>query len=68
MEINHTFISLQKIVGGYPCAGRVSMIGILEGIIYAWLFTLIPAIAVALYTVMYSHVESELERKTGAGK
>jgi hypothetical protein len=48
--------------------GAVSMIGILEGIIYAWLFILIPAIAVALYTVVYSYVEFELERKTGAGK
>jgi hypothetical protein len=48
--------------------GAVSMIGILAGIMYACLFILIPAIAIAVYTVVYSYVEFERERKTGAGK
>jgi len=51
----------------FKLAGAVSFIGILAGI-YAWLFILIPAIAVAVYTVVYSYVEFERERKTGAGK
>ncbi|MCX6685079.1 MAG: SdpI family protein [Methanoregula sp.] len=51
----------------FKLAGALSFIGILAGI-YAWLFILIPAIAVATYTVVYSYVEFERERKTGAGK
>jgi uncharacterized membrane protein len=51
----------------FKLAGALSFIGILAGI-YAWLFILIPAIAVAVYTVVYSYVEFERERKTGAGK
>jgi hypothetical protein len=39
------------------------MIGILAGI-YAWLFILVPALAVAAYTVVYSYVEFEKEQAT----
>lgn len=51
----------------FKLAGVVSMIGILSGI-YAWLFVLVPIVAVAIYTVVYSYVEFERERKTGAEK
>jgi hypothetical protein len=40
------------------------MIGILAGI-YTWLFILIPAIAVAVYTVVYSYVEFRREQAAG---
>jgi len=50
----------------FKLAGVVSMIGILAGM-YAWLFILIPAIAVAVYTVMYSYVEFRREQAAGEG-
>jgi len=51
----------------FKLAGVVSMIGILAGI-YAWLFILIPAIAVALYTVVYSYIEFNKEQTTGIAR
>jgi uncharacterized membrane protein len=51
----------------FKLAGVVSMIGILAGK-YAWLFILIPAIAVAVFAVIYSYVEFKRERATGTGK
>ena len=48
----------------FKLAGVVSMIGILAGM-YAWLFILIPVIAVALYTVLYSYIEFKKEQITG---
>jgi len=51
----------------FKLAGVVSMIGILAGI-YAWLFILIPAIAVALYTVVYSYIEFRKEQTTGIAR
>jgi uncharacterized membrane protein len=48
----------------FKLAGVVSMIGILAGT-YAWLFILIPAIAVAVYTVVYSYNEYRRERSGG---
>jgi 4-hydroxybenzoate polyprenyltransferase len=44
----------------------VSMVGVLGGI-YTWLFIIVPALAVAAYTVVYSYVEFEKERAAGAG-
>jgi uncharacterized membrane protein len=49
----------------FKMAGALSMIGILAGM-YAWLFIIIPAIAVALYTVVYSYIEFKKEQKSGA--
>jgi uncharacterized membrane protein len=51
----------------FKLAGVVSMIGALAGI-YASLFILIPAIAVAFYTVIYSYVEFKKEQTTGIAK
>ena len=51
----------------FKLAGVVSMIGILAGI-YAWLFILIPAIAVALYTVVYSYILFTKEQTTGIAR
>jgi uncharacterized membrane protein len=48
----------------FKLAGVVSMIGVLAGM-YAWLFILIPAIAVACYTVVYSYYEFRKEQETG---
>lgn len=48
----------------FKLAGVVSMIGILAGM-YAWLFIIIPAIAVAVYTVVYSYIEFNKERTSG---
>ena len=48
----------------FKLAGVVSMVGILAGI-YAWLFILVPAIAVAVYTVVYSYVEFRREQAAG---
>ena len=45
----------------FKLAGLVGMAGILAGT-YAWLFILIPAIAVAVYTVVYSYNEYRKER------
>ena len=50
----------------FKLAGVVSVIGILAGM-YAWLFILIPAIAVAVYTVVYSYVEFRREQAAGEG-
>jgi len=50
----------------FKLAGVVSVIGILAGM-YAWLFILIPAIAVAVYTVVYSYVEFRREKAAGEG-
>ena len=50
----------------FKLAGVVSFIGILAGI-YAWLFILVPAIAVAGYTVVYSYVEFRKEQAAGEG-
>ena len=50
----------------FKLAGVVSMIGALAGI-YASLFILVPAIAVALYTVVYSYVEFRREQAAGEG-
>jgi len=50
----------------FKLAGVVSMVGILAGI-YAWLFILVPAIAVAVYTVVYSYVEFRREQAAGEG-
>ena len=49
----------------FKLAGVVSMIGALAGI-YASLFILVPAIAVALYTVVYSYTEFKKEQKSAA--
>ena len=49
----------------FKLAGVVSMIGALAGI-YASLFILIPVIAVALYTVVFSYTEFKKEQKSGA--
>ena len=49
----------------FKLAGVVSMIGALAGI-YASLFILVPVIAVALYTVVYSYTEFKKEQKSGA--
>jgi uncharacterized membrane protein len=51
----------------FKLAGVVSMIGILAGV-YAWLFILLPAIAVAISTVVYSYVEFRREQTVGTGK
>ena len=51
----------------FKLAGVVSMIGALAGI-YASLFILVPAITVALYTVVYSYVEFKREKTTGIAK
>jgi len=45
----------------FKIAGIVSLIGILAGM-YAWLFVLGPAIAAALYTIVYSYWEFRKER------
>jgi uncharacterized membrane protein len=50
----------------FKLAGVVSMIGILAGM-YAWLFILIPAIAVALSTVVFSYMEFRREQTPGKG-
>jgi uncharacterized membrane protein len=50
----------------FKLAGMVSMVGVLGGI-YTWLFIIVPALAVAAYTVVYSYVEFEKERAAGAG-
>ena len=49
----------------FKLAGMVSMIGAIAGV-YAWLFIIVPALAVAAYTVVYSYVEfkRELENRT----
>jgi uncharacterized membrane protein len=48
----------------FKLAGVVSMIGILAGV-YAWLFILVPTIAVAVYTVVYSYFEFKREQRSG---
>ncbi|MCX6682551.1 MAG: SdpI family protein [Methanoregula sp.] len=51
----------------FKLAGVVSMVGVLAGI-YAWLFILVPAIAVAVYTVVYSYVEFRMGQINGGGE
>jgi uncharacterized membrane protein len=51
----------------FKLAGVVSMIGILAGM-FAWLFILVPAFAVALYTVVYSYTEFKKEQAAGIVK
>jgi uncharacterized membrane protein len=51
----------------FKMAGVVSMIGVLAGT-YAWLFILIPVIAVTLYTVVYSFTEFKKEQADGTGR
>jgi len=51
----------------FKLAGVVSMTGTFAGI-YAWLFILVPAIAVAVYTVVYSYVEFRSEQAAGEGE
>jgi uncharacterized membrane protein len=51
----------------FKLAGVVSMIGTLAGI-NAWLFIIVPAIAAAVYTVVYSYVEFEKEQAAGEGR
>jgi len=48
----------------FKLAGVVSMIGAVAGI-YAWLFIIVPALAVAAYTVVYSYVEFRKEQDNG---
>jgi uncharacterized membrane protein len=48
----------------FKLAGVVSMIGTLAGM-YAWVFILIPAVAVACYSIVYSYVEFRKEQATG---
>jgi uncharacterized membrane protein len=48
----------------FKLAGVVSMIGILAGM-YAWLFILVPALAVAAFTVVYSYMEFRKEQDNG---
>ena len=48
----------------FKLAGVVSLIGVLAGM-YAWLFILVPAIAAALYTVVYSYSEFRKEQLAG---
>jgi uncharacterized membrane protein len=48
----------------FKLAGMVSMIGAIAGV-YAWLFIIVPALAVAAYTVVYSYVEFRREQDNG---
>jgi uncharacterized membrane protein len=48
----------------FKLAGVVSMIGILAGT-YAWLFILVPVIAVAISTVVYSYYAFRKEQAVG---
>lgn len=51
----------------FRLAGVVSMIGVLAGR-YAWLFILVPVIAVALSTVVYSYTEFKKEQAVKTGR
>jgi hypothetical protein len=42
----------------------VSIVGAVAGI-YEWLFIIVPALAVAAYTVVYSYVEFRREQDNG---
>jgi uncharacterized membrane protein len=48
----------------FKLAGVASMIGILAGT-YAWLFILVPAITVAVATVVYSYYAFRKEQAAG---
>jgi len=48
----------------FKLAGVVSMIGTFAGI-YAWLFIIVPVIAAAVYTVVYSYVEFRRAQAAG---
>jgi uncharacterized membrane protein len=50
----------------FKLAGFVSMFGVLAGV-YAWLFVLVPVIAAALVTVVFSYTEFRKERVTKKG-
>jgi uncharacterized membrane protein len=50
----------------FKLAGVVAMIGILAGT-YAWLFILVPVMAVAVFTVVYSYIEFKHEHTAGTG-
>ena len=50
----------------FKLAGVVSMTGTFAGI-YAWLFIIVPVIAAAAYTVVYSYVEFRREQAPGEG-
>lgn len=51
----------------FKLAGLVSIVGVLAGR-YAWLFILVPVIAVALYTVVYSYTEFKKEQAAKTGR
>jgi len=51
----------------FKLAGVMSIIGTFAGI-HAWLFILVPPIAVAVYTVVYSYVEFRRELAAGDGE
>jgi uncharacterized membrane protein len=50
----------------FKLAGAASIIGIFAGM-YAFLFILVPVIAVSLITVVYSYIEFKKERVSGTG-
>ena len=50
----------------FKLAGVVAMIGVLAGT-YAWLFILVPVMAVAVFTVIYSYIEFKREHTAGTG-
>lgn len=50
----------------FKLAGLVSMVGVLSGR-YAYLFIIVPVIAVAVFTTVYSYVEFQREQDTGTG-
>jgi uncharacterized membrane protein len=50
----------------FKLAGVVSMIGILAGT-YAWLFILVPVMAVAVITIVYSYAAFKGEQTAGTG-
>jgi uncharacterized membrane protein len=50
----------------FKLAGVVAMIGILAGT-YAWLFIIVPVMAVAVFMVVYSYIEFKREHTAGTG-
>jgi uncharacterized membrane protein len=50
----------------FKVAGLVSMMGVLGGE-YAYLFIIIPVIAVAVFTTVYSYIEFQREQDAGTG-
>jgi uncharacterized membrane protein len=51
----------------FKLAGVLSMVGTFAGI-YAWLFIIVPVIAAAVYTVVYSYVVFRREQAAGEGR